>query len=268
MEDNGRPHWARLGQEIARYRDLAGLSQEQLAEVTGWSRSQISALHNGTRTPKREQVAALDDALSAGGALMQLWTNLVKHANTPHFFRDIAALERETSAIREYHPQLVPGLLQTKSYAEAVIRTGRPWFSQQEVDRLVNGRIERQAILTRSDPPITWFVIDHAVLRRPLGGPAVLREQLERLLKLKGSAHLQVIRDDVGDYPGLGGAFRIMHFAERPIMVYAEHALGGELSDASRHVETLSAVFSAVQAEALSPSASAALIRQTLEEIP
>ncbi|TDQ44180.1 helix-turn-helix domain-containing protein [Actinorugispora endophytica] len=266
MPEERKPQWVRFGAGLRKAREIAGVSQAQAARATGWSRSTISALETGFRSPQRSQVEALDHLLATGGALMRLWVSLANNVDAPEWFRDVLALEREASVIREYQSMLVPGLLQTADYARAVIRSGSPWFSPQKVESLVEARVRRHEVLSKTGRPVAWFVADDVAFRRRMGGPAVMRAQLERLLELSGDViRLQVLRSEPNTHPGLGGPFRIMNFTDRQQVGYAEHTLGGELTSDTREVEELNLMFGAIQGEALSPGASVDFVHAALK---
>lgn len=267
MSEERKPQWVRFGVELRRAREIAGITQAQLADMTGWARSTISALQTGTRVPQRDQVESLDGVLATGGTLTRLWVTLKNNSEVPNSFRDILAMEREASFIREYHPTLVPGILQTEAYARAVISSGRPWLPDSAVDKLVSSRIARHEVLAGTDRPIAWFVVDDLVLQRQIGSPETARQQLEYMCTLAQQAiRLQVLPGMTKATPGLSGPFRLMSFSEeRPMVAYAENAMGGELSDDPKQIETLGMVFGAIQGEALSPQESVRMIQERLE---
>ncbi|GLU49990.1 helix-turn-helix domain-containing protein [Nocardiopsis ansamitocini] len=270
MANGPHDHWARFALDARRARELAGITQAQVAKATGWGRSTISSLETGARRPQRAHAEALDRVCDTNGSLLRLWVSLSSSAgDSPSWFRDVLVLEQTTTTIREYQPLLIPGLLQTGAYAHAVIRTGSSWFAPDVVDGLVRTRVQRQALLTRADRPATWFVVDDSAITRMLGGVAVMREQLDHLLRMGcETVRLQVLPSARPTHPGLGGPFRIMSFPDRPPVGYAEHALGGATTDDTRELEYLHLVFGAVQADALSPGDSLEFIRATMEGLP
>jgi hypothetical protein len=140
---------------------------------------------------------------------------------------------------------------------------GRP------VDELVDARLKRAEILSTTERPLVWFVLDELVIRRPIGGVDVMREQLDYLLTLT-NAHkirVQVIPETCVTHPGLAGPFRTMAFADLPPVAYPEHTMGGVILDAEDSVRRCSVIFSALQAEALPPGESAELIRTRRKQL-
>ena len=127
---------------------------------------------------------------------------------------------RRPDSVRAYEQQVVPGLLQTEEYAKAMIRAARPDITDDEVDRRVRVRLGRQSLLTQDDPIDLWVVLDEAVVSRPVGGDAVMRAQLERLVEAADlpNVTLQVLPFEAGAHAGMDGTFAILDFpeAERP----------------------------------------------------
>lgn len=263
------PAWGRFGGEVRRLRRHAGISQQQLARAITLSQSMLSGIELGTKGAKLDHARAIDRALNTEGKLVRLWDSLNANDSYPNWFQEVVTLERRAVEIREYQLAVLPGLTQTESYASALIGPAQPFARAGAVERLVQARIRRADLLAAHDRPLVWFVVDEIVIQRPQGGPEVLKPQLEHLLKLisEKAIRLQVVPDSRTAHPGLAGPIRLMSFDDRPTMVYTEHALGGVLSDQEDAVRHCSAIFSALQAEALSPSESARLIRSRKDEL-
>jgi len=146
---------------------------------------------------------------------------------TPNWFQRYLGLEATAALIRTYEVQFVPGLLQTEDYARAVIplAPGAAW--RDEIARRVRLRLERQQVLTRPNPPKLWAVVDEAALRRPVGGPRVMRDQLEALIGIvmkMPHVRLQVLPLTAGGHAAAGGSFTILRFPQQdlPDLVYLE----------------------------------------------
>jgi hypothetical protein len=143
----------------------------------------------------------------------------------PSWFQVYVGLEGAASLIRTYEVQFVPGLLQTADYARAVTKRGQPSLSEEDVERRVGLRLSRQRVLNRSEPARLWAVIDEAVLRRPIGGAQVLRDQLEHLVlrSKEPNITLQVLPFRVGGHAETG-AFTLLRFPEPDLsdIVYVE----------------------------------------------
>jgi hypothetical protein len=190
---------------------------------------------------------------------------LTRSANTPgwwHQYNDILStwfqsyldLEAAAELIRTYEVQFVPGLLQTEEYARAVILIRYSDADAGEIERRVRLRLARQRILTRSTPPRFWAVVDEAVLRRPIGGPAVMRAQIEALIEATKlpRVNLQVIPFAVGGHAAAGGAFTILRFGDEdlPDVVYLEQLVGGSYVDKHEDVDEYAGAMGRLSIEA------------------
>jgi transcriptional regulator with XRE-family HTH domain len=226
-----------LGGHLRRLREKAQLTTDQAADVIRASHSKISRMERGRVSFKerdicdllslygvadvteREELLALAREANAPG-WWQSYSDILPHWLEPYF-----GLEAAASVIRTYELQFVPGLLQTADYARAVIRLGSAG-SEDEVGRRTEARISRAAILSRGDAPRLWAVIDEAALRRPLGGPAVMREQIRHLIQMADhpAVTIQVLPFSAGGHPALGGPFTILRFAAPDLrdVVYIE----------------------------------------------
>ena len=159
---------------------------------------------------------------------------------------------------------LVPGLLQTEDYARAVF-SSRFGIKDDEIDEQVAARLKRQEILSREDPPALWVILDESVLRRPVGGRLVMREQIDRLIEGSRHSHvsIQVIAADVGAHRGLwAGAFVIANFEAAPTVGYQETACQGQFVDRQEDVEALADCWDNLVREALPWAASQALLEE------
>ncbi|MFB9680168.1 helix-turn-helix domain-containing protein [Streptosporangium vulgare] len=253
------------GSELCKYREKAQWSQKELAHRISYSTSLVGLVETAKRAPTREFAAKCDEVLETGGALVRLWP-LIGRDVYPVWFRPFVELEREARPLRSFQPVLVPGLLQTEDYARAVLRAGRPGDTDEQVEELVAARMERQRILTKPDPPMFWAILDEAVLIRPVGGPQVMRKQLEQLLELvrRPRITIQVIPLDVGAHAGLTGAFVIASFRGSPDIVYLETAAEGQIVNGPTEIETLLTQLDALRACALPQSASVALMEKAM----
>lgn len=170
--------------------------------------------------------------------------------------------------LRTWQPLLVPGLLQTPDYARALFLAWHGSDSDDQVDQLVNARIERQAIFQREDPPSLWAVLDEGVLRRRIGSAAAMRGQLLHLLAVseRSTITVQVVPSDAGAHVGLLGAFSLAAFANAPGIVYLDTPDQGQIMERPSAVAKISAIFDQARAEALPRGASRDLIRKVAEE--
>lgn len=189
----------------------------------------------------------------------------------PGWFEDYVGLEDGAASNWTYQAQLVPGLMQTADYATAVIRAAQPWVDDDEVGRQVTARATRQALITSADPLQFWVVLDEAALRRVVGGPAVMRAQLDRLGMLSAlpNVTLQVLPFDAGAHASMGTSFNLLRFADaddNPI-VYVEDLTSSQYLETAADVRRYSLVFDHIRAQALSLERSAAFIAQVAKDM-
>jgi hypothetical protein len=189
----------------------------------------------------------------------------------PDWFENYLGLESASSTIRTFEIQFVHGLFQTEDYAQAVTRLGHQAAPAAEIERRVGLRVKRQDLLTRANPPRIWSVMDEAVLRRPVGGPAVMRAQLHHLLEVAKMPQvtLQVVPFARGGHAGAGGSFTVLRFEEQflPDVVYIEQLTGAVYLEQRGDVEHYLEVMDQLSGEALTPVATARFIEQVASQI-
>jgi transcriptional regulator with XRE-family HTH domain len=256
------------GRELRHHRLAAGLTQEQLSARIHFSESLISQVENGIRKPQEDFSRKCDGVLSTGGALLRL-LEMFRGDHVPAFLRPYAEYEARAVSIREFAGLAIPGLLQTEDHARALITAGRPAARPDEIDHLVSTRMERQAILTRdNDAPMLWAVLDESVIRRPVGGPAVHRAQLARLLEATESpgVSLQVIPLDSGAHAGLTSSFILLSLKDGGEVAYGDDAAGGRLTENAAGVAAFVMAYEALRASAVSARQSLDLIKKAMVE--
>jgi transcriptional regulator with XRE-family HTH domain len=271
-----------VGSQLRRLRTERGISREQAGEAIRASEWKIHRLENGQVGLKERDVV---DLLRLYGVTdsdeVAALVELAREANTPgwwsrfsdvlpQWFRTYVDLESAASLIRTYQGQLVPGLLQTEDYVRAVIRGAVLDDSPEEVERRVALRVSRQALLERADAPRVWAVVDEAALRRPVGGPKVMRAQLERLLEATElpSVILQILPFSAGAHPAMVGTFSILRFAdsELPDVVYLEHLTNAVYLDKRDEVDQYLHVMETVCVRAAPPDKTASILSRILHE--
>src|SRR5690606_25231312 len=252
----------RFGVDLRRWRDRAGMTQAQLASAVFLRQSQISGVERGSKGTKREQIVRMDAVLNAGGVLVKRWDDLHKEDGYASWFRDVVAIEREATEIRTYQLSVVPGLFQIEPYIRAVIQTGRPGDTAAEIQEAVEARLKRQEILRAERGPVVKAVIEEHVLRRPIGGRAIMRQQLEHLLELSASPRvtIQVVPMSSEVQHGIDGAFILFTVPEKGRVAYTETRVSSDPKDDLETVEDYAGVFGDLCSDALPPPASRALI--------
>lgn len=257
---------ALLGAELRHRREDAGLSQTDLGAPLFVSGSFIGQLESGVRRMQMDQAEKFDEVLGADGFFVRNCAAL-KRSKYPEHFAEAAEAEARAEAIREYAPQLVPGLLQTEAYARAVFRAYRPTAVESVIDELVTTRLERAEILADPTSPLLWVVLDEAVLRRAVGGPAVMAVALRHISSLMRGHRVvaQVLPFTEGAHAALTGALKLMSFSDAPQLAYVDGLGIGKLEDDPATVRQYELAYDLVMASAVSPTASLALIESVAE---
>ncbi len=270
----------RLATELRKLREAANLTIEQAATDVRLSKSTLSRIETGKVGVQPRNVVALlklygvADTDAAG--LVQLARDARQHGwwydysgTMPKWFAGYVAFEDEATEIKLYDIQLVNGMFQTPDYARAMICAHFPEERPEKIEERVELRMARQKILERPKPPRVWLVIDEAALSRPIGGPAVMAAQLERLAEASQlpTVTIQVLPFSQGAHAGMGVGFTIMEFAgsSDPSVVYLENLSGALFLDRHYHVGTHSLAFDHLRAAALSPADTVTLLRVRAE---
>jgi len=179
-------------------------------------------------------------------------------------------LEAAADEIRAYEALVVPGLFQTEEYARAMIRAARPDDDEAEIDRRVRVRNSRQSLLTQDDPIRVWVVLDEAVLRRPVGGSAVMRQQLEHLITVTElpNVTLQVLPFPAGAHAGMDGTFAMLLYEEsaNQNFVFASNAAGGLFLEKDDELDRYAFIFDQLRSSALRPDDSIGMIASLAKE--
>lgn len=214
----------RLRGELRRLRSAAGYTQKDVAEAMDWSPSKVIRIEAGSVAISTTDLRALlahygvteRDAIeelvdTAKGARKQTWGEFrdVVDQATAVFY----GYEASASIIRAFQPQLIPGLLQTEEYTRALLRDAYE-KSAKDIERIVEARTQRQELLDREEPPKLFYILDEAALRRQVGGPAVMRRQLDRVEELGSRPRIsvQVLPFSLGAHPGMLGPFQMLDF--------------------------------------------------------
>ncbi|WP_019631143.1 helix-turn-helix domain-containing protein [Actinomadura atramentaria] len=271
----------RLAAELRRLRREAGLTRDEVAERTGINAATLYRIETARVRPQPRTLASLLAAYEVDEPERNGLTALLKAARQRSWLHTLASelperyasyieFESEATELFTYQSLHIPGLLQTPDYARAVTRGSLPEVADDDIERRIEARIKRQAVLAGDRPLRLWAIIDEAALRRPVGGPDVMRTQLDHLRTTAESPSitLQVIPFDAGAHPGLVGSFTLMRFPEHvgPEAVYIESQAGDVFLEEEEDIARYRVVFEHLRAVALSPAASiAATHRHTPE---
>ncbi|MEU7564855.1 helix-turn-helix domain-containing protein [Streptomyces fradiae] len=254
------------GEWLKAQREAAGLTQQQLAEAAVMTRSHIAHIEAGRRIPSREDARRLDQALNTGNVLSSF---LPREDDTvADYFEPARVLEQQATMIREYAPTFVPGILQTRRYAEEVLGTRFPPRTDEERDKHVVTRLKRAEILDNPVTPVVWALLDEMVLRRPIGGPEVMAEQTMHIVRLAevGRIRVHVLPHDAGLHPICQGLLTLMWFEDQPPAAYTEAHHTGKLHDSPAVVSQLQAIYDLALSDALPLKESLAMLRTSAKE--
>ncbi len=268
----------RLGAELRRYREQAGLTIDVVADRLACSKSKVSRIETGHTTATPRDVQELMNVYGADGAACGELVQIAREARQKGWWHPYTTLltgayvgmEAAAKRIRAYEGMVVPGLLQTEHYAKAMLFTSRPDIDEDEAERRIRVRMQRQSLLIQDDPIDLWVVLDEAVLSRPVGGDAVMRGQLVQLLEAADMPNvtLQVLPFAAGAHAGMDGTFAILDFPDPqdPDVVFAENATGGLFLEKTDELFKYHVIFRALHTAALPPDESAALIADLAKE--
>jgi transcriptional regulator with XRE-family HTH domain len=258
-----------LALELKAQRELAGLTQEQLAKLMGYSASVIAKLETCRTIPSAQHADRADEALGTPGTFRRLRQAMINGGYEP-WVRAFLDMEERATVLRNWESVVVPGLLQTEAYARGVLRGARPTDSDAAIEQLVAARISRQVIWEREDPepPILSAILGEAVLRQCVGDAQVMREQLSRLVEAAENPRItiQVMPFSAAAHPGLLGPFVVASFENGPDAAYLDSVLDGQVSERRKQVAQARLLYDTLAREALSPGASTEMIMKVAEE--
>ncbi|MCP3820330.1 helix-turn-helix domain-containing protein [Streptomyces sp. A3M-1-3] len=255
----------RLGMELRRLREEKGMTAEQVAERLLVSQSKISRLENGRRSISQRDVRDLCEVYEVEDrrlvdSLMQMAKDS-RQQGWWHAFGDIPysvyiGLETDAASLRVYEPQVVPGLLQTREYAEALINGALPETPHTDIEKRVQVRLRRQERISAPEHPLRlWAVIDEAALRRRVGDKQLMIQQLEYLIEQSQLPHVtvQVMPFAMGAHPGVNGQYAILEFpdASDSSVVYIEGVTSDLYLEKANDVQNYSVMYEHLRAQAL-----------------
>ncbi|WP_329436222.1 helix-turn-helix domain-containing protein [Streptomyces sp. NBC_01280] len=261
----------RLGAELRALRARAGLTSGETARLVGWHQSKVSRIETGRSGVKASDVRLLLDAFEvADPGLRDLLVALTGSGDDggqhwwhayrellPPAYRDFISLESQACRVRTVETSVVPGLLQTPDYARAVTRAALGGLPDGQVDALVEVRIARQDVLRSASPLRLSAVLDEAVLRRSVGGPRVMAEQLRQLAAVAKLPHvrLQVLPFAAGEHVGLTGPFVVFSFPNTSDLdvVVLDHLTSSLYLERKEDLKAYTDAFETLRIHALSP---------------
>jgi transcriptional regulator with XRE-family HTH domain len=251
--------------EMRRKREKSRLSMDQVGERLGYSRQQIGNFEAGEAAPTRKLAMGLDELHETDGIFYEIW-RLIEGDVVPAWFRNFPGLERQAVDQRIFESQVVTGLLQTEDYAREVLRATQP---SGPIEERVAARVTRQEILTGADHPRLWLVLDEPVIRRVVGGRAVMKAQYERLLVSAEHPRIsiRVLPATCGAHAGLDGSFTLFKLEDGKEVLWFEGTTGGQTIEAHDRVNEAAVRYDLIRDNALTVEDSIALIGKALEQL-
>jgi transcriptional regulator with XRE-family HTH domain len=255
--------------ELKQLREAAELTQDEVAEQLDWHTTKLFRIESGRTSPHPNDVRGMLDIYGVSDqdqrdALIQLAKEARKRGwwysyrdVLPSRYEFFIGMEAAASSIRTFELAVIPGLLQTEDYARALVHGGPIELDPEEQQRFIEVRVARQQILAQRSRPRLWAILDEGAIRRTVGGPTVMRDQLQHLIAAseKGKTTIQVVPYDVGAPPGTASSFIMLGFPKSTNvdMVYME-TIGGHLwVDKAEEVQHYATAFDHLRAVALSP---------------
>jgi hypothetical protein len=270
----------RLSIELKKLREERSFTCAQVGAALEWSGSKVNRMETGNGRVQPSDIDALCRFYGTSDELREFLKSLAREAKTrgwwqmhgaaiPEWFNIYIGLEQDASTVRQYQCEVIPGLLQTETYATE-LHTSSAHLNAEDAARAVHVRMERQAMLMRHDAPDAWFIINESAIRNVIGDLTMMREQLERVLDTAGlpNVTVQILPFDAGSHP-VTGTFTLLGFPaqEDPDLVYRDGITDAVYLEGEHHVREYTRAFDGLRAAALSPQRSVRLIESVLKEI-
>lgn len=264
--------WKVFGIQQEALRQTRGMTQAELAAGTPsrYSESLVQKIEAGTKKPQPKYIIEVDGVLEAQGLLIALTEKVQSTTAYPQFFAEYADTERNVTRLYKYDALGINGLLQTEEHARVVLSSYVPVMEEDEINDHVQGRIERQTLLTRRPAPTLCFVIEEHILRRPIGGAKVHKEQLLHIAACARMRHvsIHVLETDVTTHVGLDGSMTLLDTQEGRSLAYLEWAgVGSAFYDQRSELGPMEQRYAIIRSQALSAIKSLELIEKLAGEL-
>ncbi|MGP4083784.1 helix-turn-helix domain-containing protein [Streptomyces sp. KR55] len=258
---------ATVGRQLKLRREAVGMRAAEFGKAVGYGEDMVYKIEGGKRIPRPEFLDRADEVLGAGGLIAAMKED-VKKVRYPKNVRDLAQLEAKAVELQLYDPLNIHGLLQTPEYARGLLLMRRPAYTEDEVERFIAARVARKAVFERDPVPELSFVLEEWTLRRPLGGMAALRRQLEHLLEMGQlrNVELQVMPMDREEHAGLAGGIEVLKFADGSAVGRSPAMANGRPVAEPKQLRILELRYGIIRAQALTPRESRVFIEQLLGE--
>ncbi|WP_369392079.1 Scr1 family TA system antitoxin-like transcriptional regulator [Streptomyces sp. CG1] len=258
--------WHAVGALVAHFRKKARLTQEQFAELASLSVDTVRSIEQGRMALQPDRADQFDELLDTGGALGVLVEKMPVREKIVQFAQGLVDHEQEAVSILSYQGLVVPGLLQTRDYCRAVFDYRYPALGSETAEQWVSARMERQLIWQRDRPPVGHFVLEESILRREVGGPEVMREQIRQILEYTEPVHMsfQIMPESRTPHACLDGPMVLLETPEYERLVYLEVQRASFLVDDPDDVSDYHLQYGMLRSQALSPDESVRLLEGLL----
>ncbi|MCP3819923.1 helix-turn-helix transcriptional regulator [Streptomyces sp. A3M-1-3] len=259
--------WRYCGNQIKLWRTAAGLNRRQLAEAAGYAEDTVRSMECGRRRPTPQVLRVADELFGAEGKLLAA-TNFLEPEKFPPRTQEFMEREADAIALHSYQTLLIPGLLQTEGYARALLNAHYPPLDDETIEQRVAARMERQELLIRKPTAYFGFVVEEAVLRRPVGGPGVMKTQMHRLLEVGElrNVSVQVLANDRGAHAGMNGPLVLLENVDHERFAYEEGQTTSALHSDPGVVNLLTQRHGMIRMQALDTEESARFIEGVAAE--
>ncbi|MEU9736045.1 helix-turn-helix transcriptional regulator [Streptomyces sp. NPDC048002] len=258
---------ATVGRQLRLRRETVGLRAGEFGQRVGYGEDMVYKIEGGKRIPRPEYLDLADEVLDAGGLISAMREDVEK-VRYPRKVRALGELEAKAVELQLYDPLNIHGLLQTPEYARGLLLMRRPAYGSDEVERFIAARVARGAVFERDPAPEISFVLEEWSLRRPLGGRAALRRQLEHLAEVAQlrNVELQVMPMDREEHAGLAGGIEVLKFADGSAVGRSPVVAHGRPVHEPKHLRILELRYGIIRAQALTPRESLAFVEHLLGE--
>ncbi|GGY25508.1 helix-turn-helix domain-containing protein [Streptomyces anulatus] len=261
--------WQLVGAQLRHFRRLAGLTQAALAEQAGVGEDTIASIEQGRRALQLDMAIQLDELLDTKGTLRVAVEKIPRKERYQALVKDFVQYEQNAVSLLWYESQLVPGLLQTESYARFVFGCTYPPLEEEEIEKRVTDRLDRQKILERKPRPILHFILEESILHTQLGDPEVMREQLLHLRRCMDLPFvtIQIMPRSTPRHAGLSGPLILLETPDHDGLAYIDGQLRGELYDEPADVSALMQRYGMLRSQALTVAESTRLLDALLDAL-
>ncbi|MFD8913983.1 helix-turn-helix domain-containing protein [Streptomyces sp. NPDC059575] len=255
-----------FGAVLKSLREVAGLTQEVFAPRVGYSVAYIAKIEQGKRFPPSDLPARTEEALGAlaSKVLADAARSLTRRPGLPHRFQEWAGIEEEAISLYAYECRAVPGMLQPETYIRALYNSVPPPLGEEQIERHVTARLDRQQLISTRVTTAFIFVIEQSVIERRLGGSKVTRQVIDHLLEMgtRRNVEIQVMPTVREDHCGIDGP---IYLAETPAgqwLGYTEGQRSSHLLSTPKDVSALAQRYGKLRSQALDCQATVKLLEQ------